>query len=86
MKSSLEIAQDAVLRPIEEIAGGLGLEREEFEPYGRYKAKIDLSVSERLAGRAGRQADLRDGDDADAGGGGQDDDAGRSHAGAGPYR
>ena len=51
MKSSLEIAQDAVLRPIEEIAGGLGLEPEEFEPYGRYKAKIDLSVTERLAGR-----------------------------------
>ena len=51
MKSSLEIAQDAVLRPIEEIAGGLGLEPEEFEPYGRYKAKIDLSVTERLADR-----------------------------------
>ena len=51
MKSSLEIAQDAVLRPIEEIASGLGLEPEEFEPYGRYKAKIDLSVTERLAGR-----------------------------------
>jgi formyltetrahydrofolate synthetase len=51
MKSSLEIAQDAVLRPIEEIAGGLGLEPEEFEPYGRYKAKIDLSVTERLAER-----------------------------------
>ena len=51
MRSSLEIAQDAVLRPIEEIAGGLGLESEEFEPYGRYKAKVDLSVSERLADR-----------------------------------
>ena len=51
MRSSLEIAQDAVLRPIEEIAGGLGLEAEEFEPYGRYKAKVDLSVTERLAGR-----------------------------------
>ena len=51
MKSSLEIAQDAVLRPIEEIAGGLGLEPSEFEPYGRYKAKIDLSVTERLADR-----------------------------------
>jgi formate--tetrahydrofolate ligase len=51
MKSSLEIAQDAVLRPIEEIAEGLGLEPEEFEPYGRYKAKIDLSVTERLADR-----------------------------------
>jgi formate--tetrahydrofolate ligase len=51
MRSSLEIAQDAVLRPIEEIAGVLGLEPDEFEPYGRYKAKIDLSVTERLADR-----------------------------------
>jgi len=51
MKTSLEIAQDAVLRPIEEIADGLGLEPDEFEPYGRYKAKIDLSVTERLADR-----------------------------------
>ncbi len=51
MKSSLEIAQEAVLRPIEEIADGLGLEPDEFELYGRYKAKIDLSVTERLADR-----------------------------------
>ena len=48
MKSSLEIAQDAVLKPIEQIAEDVGLEDEEFEPYGRYKAKIDLSVLDRL--------------------------------------
>ena len=48
MKSSLEIAQDAVLKPIEQIAEELGLEDEEFEPYGRYKAKIDLGVLDRL--------------------------------------
>jgi formate--tetrahydrofolate ligase len=51
MKSSLEIAQEAVLRPIEEMADVLGLEPDEFEPYGRYKAKIDLSVTERLSDR-----------------------------------
>ena len=48
MKSSLEIAQDAVLKPIEQIAEELGLEDEEFEPYGRHKAKIDLGVLERM--------------------------------------
>ena len=48
MKSSLEIAQDAVLKPIEQIAEDVGLEDEEFEPYGRYKAKIDLGVLERM--------------------------------------
>jgi formate--tetrahydrofolate ligase len=49
MPSSLEIAQSAVLRPIEEIAAAAGLEPHEVEPYGRTKAKIDLSVLERLA-------------------------------------
>jgi formate--tetrahydrofolate ligase len=48
VKSSLEIAQEAVLKPIEQIAEEVGLEDEEFEPYGRYKAKIDLGVLERM--------------------------------------
>ncbi len=51
MPSSLEIAQQAELRPITEIAEAAGLSADEIEPYGRYKAKIDLSVIERLAGR-----------------------------------
>jgi formate--tetrahydrofolate ligase len=51
MPSSLEIAQDADLRPIAEIAEAAGLLADEIEPYGRYKAKIDLSVLDRLAGR-----------------------------------
>ena len=51
MPSSLEIAQEAQLRPITEIAEAAGLLADEIEPYGRYKAKIDLSVLERLAGR-----------------------------------
>src|SRR4051795_10466492 len=50
MKSSLEIAQDAVLEPIESIAERAGLLPEEFEPYGRYKAKVSLDVVDRLQG------------------------------------
>jgi formate--tetrahydrofolate ligase len=50
MKSSLEIAQEAEPASIEEIARGCGLEFDEFEPYGRSKAKVSLSVIERLAG------------------------------------
>src|SRR3984957_11575567 len=49
MKGSLEIAQDAQLTPIDEIAERCGLEAEEFEPYGRHKAKISLSTIERLS-------------------------------------
>jgi formate--tetrahydrofolate ligase len=48
MKSSLEIAQEHELIPIQEIAERIGLEPEEAEPYGRYKAKVALSVLERL--------------------------------------
>jgi formate--tetrahydrofolate ligase len=49
MPSSLEIAQSAVLRPIDEVAAELGLLPEEVDLYGRFKAKIDLSVLDRLA-------------------------------------
>jgi formate--tetrahydrofolate ligase len=49
--SSLEIAQEAQLRPITEIAAAAGLEPDEVESYGRYKAKVSLSVLDRLADR-----------------------------------
>src|SRR5688500_6015680 len=49
MKSSLEIAQEAELLPIETIAEQTGLLPEEFEPYGRHKAKVSLDVIRRLS-------------------------------------
>jgi formyltetrahydrofolate synthetase len=52
MPSSLEIAQGATLRPILDVAADAGLLPEEIEPYGRYKGKVDLSVLDRLSGRA----------------------------------
>ena len=51
MPSSLEIAQQATLRPITEIAADAGLEPDEVDAYGRYKAKVSLSVLDRLADR-----------------------------------
>jgi formyltetrahydrofolate synthetase len=51
MPSSLEIAQGAELLPIGEVAAAAGLLPGEVEPYGRFKAKVDLGVLERLAGR-----------------------------------
>ena len=51
MRSSLEIAQDATLRPIADVAADAGIEPDELEQYGRYKAKVDLSILERLAER-----------------------------------
>lgn len=47
-KSDIEIAQEAELKPIKEIAEQLDLLEEELEPYGHYKAKISLDVMKRL--------------------------------------
>ncbi len=43
MLSDLEIAQQADIKPIKEIAKDLGLEEDDLELYGKYKAKIDLN-------------------------------------------
>jgi formyltetrahydrofolate synthetase len=50
--SSLEIAQQATLRPIAEIAAGAGLEPDEIEFYGSYKAKVNLSALDKRAASA----------------------------------
>jgi len=47
--SDIEIAQQAEMRPVREIAEKLGVLDDELELYGRYKAKIDLSIFDRLA-------------------------------------
>ena len=51
MLSSLEIAQAAAMRPIADVAAEVGIEPDELELYGRYKAKVDLSILDRLADR-----------------------------------
>lgn len=48
MKTDVQIAQEARLRPITEIAEKLGIKEDELEQYGRYKAKINNSVMTRL--------------------------------------
>ncbi len=49
MLSDLEIAQAATLRPIHDVAADIGIHDDELDLYGRYKAKVDLSVLDRLA-------------------------------------
>ncbi len=48
MKTDIEIAQEAVLFPIEEVAKGIGLTRDELELYGNYKAKINDEYLNRI--------------------------------------
>ena len=55
MKSDVEIAREAKLRPITEIAAALGIDADTIEPYGRYKAKL---TRESLAGAHGKQGKL----------------------------
>lgn len=48
VKSDIEIAQECQMKPIKEIVNQLKLQEEDWEPYGRYKAKISLDVLDRL--------------------------------------
>ncbi|MGM0405503.1 MAG: formate--tetrahydrofolate ligase [Thermoplasmatota archaeon] len=47
MKSDVEIAQEAELEPIEDIAGKVGLSKDDIEPSGNYKAKITYDTLKR---------------------------------------
>ncbi len=47
--SDIEIAQAAKPQRIEAIAAAAGIEPDELEPYGRYKAKVSLDIRDRLA-------------------------------------
>ena len=54
MKSDIEIAQEAKMKPIAEIAASLGIADEDVIPYGRYKAKIN----HRLIHKASKQGKM----------------------------
>lgn len=51
VKSDLEIAQEAKMKPIVEIAEGIGLSEDDIELYGKHKAKVFLGVLQRLKDR-----------------------------------
>lgn len=51
MLSDIQIAQQAALKPITKIAQELGIEEEELEPYGRYKAKVNDKLFQRVKDR-----------------------------------
>ena len=47
--TDIEIAQNAKLKKIGEIAQSIGLTEDDYEPYGKYKAKVSLDVLKRNA-------------------------------------
>ena len=48
MKTDIQIAQEAEMLPIEEIAKKLDIERDDLEFYGKYKAKISDSYLKKI--------------------------------------
>lgn len=51
MKTDIEIAREAKMLPIAEVAQALGIEEDELELYGKYKAKINQAFLKRTANR-----------------------------------
>ena len=51
MLSDIEIAQQAKLLPIAEVAKKIGIKDGELEPYGRFKAKLNDSLADRLSSK-----------------------------------
>lgn len=49
--SDIEIAVAQTPKPVVKIAQEIGLQEDEVESYGKYKAKVELSVIDRLAHR-----------------------------------
>lgn len=50
MKTDIEIARGVKLRPIAQIAEKIGICEDELEMHGKYKAKVELSISKRIKG------------------------------------
>ena len=48
MLTDIEIAQNANMKPIMEIARGLGIDEEDVELYGKYKAKLSEQLYKKL--------------------------------------
>lgn len=61
MLSDIEIAQQAKMLPITEVAAKLGIGEEDIEMYGRYKAKLSMDLIRRMEDKPGRQAGFGNG-------------------------
>ncbi len=48
MKTDIQIAQEAIMKPIKEVAKKAGIEPEELELYGNYKAKLSYELMNRV--------------------------------------
>ena len=51
MKTDIQIAQEAVMSPIKEVAASIGIQEEQLELYGKYKAKLSDELWEEIKDR-----------------------------------
>ena len=51
MKTDIEIAQEAVMQPITQVAARLGISEDDLELYGKYKAKLSEEFLQSLEGK-----------------------------------
>ena len=51
MKTDIEIAQEAVMEPITNVAAGIGIDADDLELYGRYKAKLSEEFLKKIEAR-----------------------------------
>ena len=49
VKSDIEIARAATMKPILEVGAGLGIPPESLDPYGHYKAKVSMDYVDSLS-------------------------------------
>ena len=73
MKTDIEIAQEAKMLHIREVAEKLGIAEDELELYGKYKAKLSDELIERVKS-AGRKVNPCNGNQSDSGRRGKDHD------------
>ena len=51
MKKDIQIAQEAVMKPIKEVAASIGIQEDDLELYGKYKAKLSDELWEAVKDR-----------------------------------
>ena len=55
MKTDIEIAQEAVMEPITSVAAGIGIDADDLELYGKYKAKLSEECLKKIQARPNKK-------------------------------
>ena len=59
MKTDIQIAQEAMMEPIKEVAAAYGIQEDDLELYGKYKAKLTDELWNKVKDRSDGKLVLR---------------------------